>query len=62
MPTDMKKEILTIFTTLHKEDMALAEAVARGKTAGYVPVAAEMYKPFVDIVMERKADRRSRTN
>lgn len=62
MPPEMKRDILALFTNLNKEAPQLAEAVARGKTTGFVPVTAEMYQPFVDIVKDRMAQRRTRTN
>ena len=34
VPADMRADMLKLFTDLHKVDMALAEAVAQGKTQG----------------------------
>ena len=39
VPADMRADMLKLFTDLHKVDMALAEAVAQGKTPGFMPVS-----------------------
>jgi phosphonate transport system substrate-binding protein len=58
MPADMKKDMLAFWTELHVKSPALAEAAARGKTAGFVPVTHEMYKPVVDAVVEVRKTRK----
>jgi phosphonate transport system substrate-binding protein len=58
MPADMKKDMLAFWTELHMKSPALAEAAARGKTAGFVPVTHEMYKPVVDAVVEVRNTRK----
>jgi phosphonate transport system substrate-binding protein len=58
MPADMKKDMLAFWTELHVKSPALAEAAARGKTAGFVPVTHEMYKPVVDAVIEVRNTRK----
>lgn len=60
MPADMRRDMLAFWTELHQVSPAVAEAAARGKTAGFVPVTHEMYKPVVDAVVEvRKARKRN---
>ena len=58
MPADMRKDMLAFWTELHQRSPALAEAAARGKTAGFVPVTHEMYKPVVDAVIEVRNTRK----
>ncbi len=60
MPADMKKDLLAFWTELHVKSPAVAEAAARGKTAGFVPVTHEMYKPVLDAAIEvRNARKRN---
>lgn len=58
MPADMKRDLLAFFTELHKTHPQVAEAVARGKTAGFVPVTHEMYKPVLDAALEVRKNRK----
>jgi phosphonate transport system substrate-binding protein len=58
MPADMKKDMLRFWVELQKTHPAVAEAAARGKTAGFVPVTHEMYKPVVDAVIEVRNTRK----
>lgn len=60
MPADMKLEMLAFWTELHLKSPAIAEAAARGKTAGFVPVTHEMYKPVLDAVIEVRDTRKKR--
>jgi phosphonate transport system substrate-binding protein len=48
-PADLKAELQTLFVNLHKDDMALAEAVAKGKTQGFVPVDHSTYELTVEM-------------
>jgi phosphonate transport system substrate-binding protein len=59
MPADMRREMIALFTNMHKDNMAVAEAVARGKTSGFVEVNAAMYQPIVDVALEQRAQRRA---
>lgn len=58
MSPEMRKDMLAFWTELHVKSPALAEAAARGKTAGFVPVTHEMYKPVVDAVVEVRNTRK----
>jgi len=58
MPADMKRDLLAFFTELHKTHPQVAEAAARGKTAGFVPVTHEMYKPVLDAALEVRKNRK----
>ena len=43
VPADMRADMLKLFIGLKAADMALAEAVAQGKTGGMVPVSHKDY-------------------
>jgi len=58
MPADMRKDMLAFWTELQKTSPQLAEAAARGKTAGFVPVTHEMYKPVLDAALEVRRTRK----
>lgn len=58
MPSDMKKALLAFWTELHKTHPQVAESAARGKTAGFVAVTHEMYKPVLDAALEVRRNRR----
>ena len=58
MPEDMKRELRAFWTELHKIDPKVAEAAARGKTAGFVPATHEMYKPVLDAALEVRKSRK----
>jgi phosphonate transport system substrate-binding protein len=58
MPEDMKRELRAFWTELHKIDPKVAEAAARGKTAGFVPATHEMYKPVLDAALEVRKTRK----
>ena len=58
LPADMKKDLLDMFTGLAKDDMAMAEAAAQGKTSGFEAVGHDMYKTFVSIAEANRANRR----
>ena len=60
IPADMKKDLLALFLNLAKEDMAMAEAAAQGKTSGFEPVTHETYKTFVTIAQDQRKARRQR--
>jgi phosphonate transport system substrate-binding protein len=60
LPADLKAELTTLFVELHKENMALAESVAKGKTQGFVPVKHDAYGSTVDMRLQlRDARKRS---
>jgi phosphonate transport system substrate-binding protein len=58
MPEDMKRELRAFWTELHKVDLKVAEAAARGKTSGFVPATHEMYKPVLDAALELRRSRK----
>ena len=49
IPADLEAELRTLFVELHKNDMSLAEAVAKGKTQGFVAVDHATYEPTVEM-------------
>jgi phosphonate transport system substrate-binding protein len=52
MPEDMKKDLREFWIDLQRTHPHLAEAAARGKTAGFVPATHEMYRPVLDAALE----------
>ncbi|MFN3349604.1 phosphonate ABC transporter substrate-binding protein [Pseudorhodoplanes sp.] len=58
IPADMRKDLLDMFVNLAKDDMAMAEAAAQGKTSGFEPVTHETYKTFVTIAEDQRKARR----
>jgi phosphonate transport system substrate-binding protein len=58
IPADMKRDLLQLFLDLAKDDMAMAEAAAQGKTSGFEPVSHDTYKTFVTIAEDQRASRR----
>jgi phosphonate transport system substrate-binding protein len=59
IPADMKKDLLGMFVALAKDDMAMAEAAAQGKTSGFEAVGHETYKTFVTIAEDQRKARRT---
>ena len=60
VPTDMRADMLKLFTGLHKVDMALAEAVAQGKTTGIMPVSHKDYGLMCQAAADEREARRKR--
>jgi phosphonate transport system substrate-binding protein len=60
LPADLKAEMVRFFTELHKERMDLAEAVAHGKTQGFVPVTHQTYASTVEARKMLEAARKKR--
>lgn len=58
IPADMRKDLLDMFVNLAKDDMAMAEAAAQGKTSGFEPVTHDTYKTFVTIAEDNRKGRR----
>jgi hypothetical protein len=52
--------MLKLFTDLHKVDMALAEAVAQGKTQGILPVSHKDYTLMCQAAADEREARRKR--
>lgn len=59
IPADLEADLRKLFVDLHKEDMALAEAVAKGTTQGFVPVDHTTYESTVEM-RRQLADLRKR--
>jgi phosphonate transport system substrate-binding protein len=60
LPADLKAEMAKFFTELHKDRMDLAEAVAHGKTRGFVPVNHKNYESTVESRRILEASRKKR--
>lgn len=60
VPADMRADMLKLFTDLHKVDMALAEAVAQGKTTGIMPVSHKDYTLMCQAAADEREARRKR--
>jgi len=58
MPEDMKRDLRAFWTDLAKTHPQIAEAAARGKTSGFVPVTHDMYKPVLDAALEVRNTRK----
>lgn len=58
MPADMKRDLLAFWTELQNTHPQIAEAAARGKTSGFVPVTHDMYKPVLDAALEVRKTRK----
>jgi phosphonate transport system substrate-binding protein len=58
LPEDLKRELRAFWADLHKVDIKVAEAAARGKTQGFVPATHEMYKPVLDAALEVRKTRK----
>lgn len=59
MPADLRAELTDLFVNLHKENMELAEAVAKGKTKGFVPAEHAMYESTVALREELRKLRKT---
>lgn len=62
LPEQMKKDVTKLFLDLNKnpKDKPVMEAVARGKTKGFVKVGADMYDPIVKARIALKESRKKR--
>lgn len=60
VPADMRADMLKLFTGLKDVDMALAEAVAQGKTKGIVPVQHKDYGLMCQAAADEREARRRR--
>lgn len=58
MPEDMKRDMRRFWIDLIKDNPKVAEAAARGKTAGFVEVGHDMYKPVLDAALEVRRTRK----
>jgi phosphonate transport system substrate-binding protein len=58
IPKDLEAELRDLFVNLHKENMALAEAVAKGKTQGFVPVDHSAYETTIEMRKQLKDQRK----
>lgn len=59
MPADLRAELTELFMNLHKENMELAEAVAKGQTQGFVPADHSKYESTVTLREELRALRKT---
>jgi len=60
LPADLKAEMTSFFTALHRERMDLAEAVAHGKTQGFVRVSPTNYDSTIEARRVMEASRKKR--
>ncbi len=60
IPADMRADMLKLFTGLHQVDMALAEAVAQGKTMGIMAVSHKDYGLMCQAAADEREARRKR--
>ena len=58
VPADMRADMLKLFTGLKDADMALAEAVAQGKTTGIMPVSHKDYELMCQAAADEREARR----
>lgn len=59
IPADLEAELVSLFVNMHKEDMQVTEAVAKGKTQGFVPATHAMYEPTVELRKELRSMRKN---
>jgi phosphonate transport system substrate-binding protein len=60
IPADMKADLLAFFLAMAADNMEMAEAVAAGRTTGFIRATEEMYQPIVDVAMIQRQQRRQR--
>lgn len=60
IPAELKTDLRNFFISLAKENPAMAEAAAQGKTSGFVAATHDMYATIVAATEEQRAQRRSR--
>jgi phosphonate transport system substrate-binding protein len=58
IPADMRQDLLDMFLGLAKDNMAMAEIAAFGKTIGFEAVTHDTYKTFVTIAEAQRKARR----
>jgi len=58
MPEDMKRDLRQFWVELNTTHPKIAEAAARGKTAGFVAVTHELYQPVLDAALEVRRTRK----
>jgi len=58
LPADMKAELLNFFLAMAQDNMEMAEAVAAGRTTGFIRATEEMYRPIVDVALLQREQRR----
>ena len=59
IPADLRADLTDMFVNLHKENMELAEAVAKGQTQGFVPADHSMYESTVALREELRKLRKT---
>lgn len=60
IPNEMKADLKKMFLNMHKDDPAVFNEVARGKSIGYVDVKHEVYQIAIDLRKQLAKDRRKR--
>jgi ABC-type phosphate/phosphonate transport system substrate-binding protein len=60
MPADMKADLTQFFLNMAQDNMAMAEAVAAGRTTGFLRATEAMYRPIVDVAQIQREQRRRR--
>jgi len=60
LPAEMKADLKEFFLTMAADDMEMAEAVATGRTTGFIEATEAMYQPIVDVAMIQRQQRRQR--
>lgn len=60
LPAEMKADLTNFFLAMAQDNMAMAEAVAAGRTTGFLRATEEMYRPIVDVALIQREQRRRR--
>jgi phosphonate transport system substrate-binding protein len=58
MPADMKADLGAFFLAMAADNMEMAEAVAAGRTTGFIAATEEMYRPIVEVALIQREQRR----
>lgn len=58
IPADMRADLLKVFLEMAKDNMAIAELAAQGKTSGFRETNHDMYKTIVSVAEEQRKNRR----
>ncbi|MCS6891377.1 MAG: phosphonate ABC transporter substrate-binding protein [Rhodovarius sp.] len=60
LPADMKADLRAFFLDMARDNMEMAEAVAAGRTTGFIEANEEMYRPIVEVALIQREQRRQR--
>jgi phosphonate transport system substrate-binding protein len=58
IPADMRADVLKVFLDMAKDNMAVAEMAAQGKTSGFRETNHDMYKTIVSVAEDQRKNRR----